>query len=132
MDEACLAKDELLKEAKMAALTCLEAASHMNKLPLSEQQVIMLGIADIIIDTFAMESAILRTTKPHHQDLTQVFCCDAIQRIEANTRNTLSALPGGSELLARLPAQPQFPQCNTVAARQRIAKALVEAEQWIY
>jgi alkylation response protein AidB-like acyl-CoA dehydrogenase len=130
--QSSLAKNELLNKAKIAALTCLDAAAQLNKLPLSEQQAIMLGIADVIIDTFAMESAILRTTKPHHQDLTQVFCCDTIQRIEANTRNTLSALPGGSELLARLPAQPQFPQCNTVAARQRIAKALVEAEQWIY
>jgi hypothetical protein len=41
--------------------------------------------------------------------MTQVFCADAIQRIEANVNNTLA-----------------------VAARQRIAKNLVEANRWIY
>ena len=130
-DEPRLAKDELLNKAKKAALTCLDAAAQMNKLPLSEQQVIMLGIADIIIDTFAMESAMLRTKSSYHRDITQVFCSDAIQRIEANMKSTLSAIPAGSELWSRLPAQHQFPHLNTVAARERIAKALVEAERWI-
>ena len=131
IDSGDLAKDELLSKAKKAALTCLAAAAQINKLPLSEQQVIMLQIADIVIDTFAMESAILRSTTSYHANLTQVFCCDAIQRIEANVRNTLSAIPGTSELWARFSEEPQLPHQNTVAARQRIAKALVEAERWI-
>ena len=130
-NEPRLAKDELLNKAKKAALTCLDAAAQMNKLPLSEQQVIMLGIADIIIDTFAMESAMLRTKSSYHVDIAQVFCSDAIQRIEANVKSTLSAIPEGRELWARLPAPQQFPHLNTVAARERIAKALVEAERWI-
>ena len=99
---------KLLQKAKDAALTSLSRAAQMNKLPLSEQQVIMLGIADMIIDTYAMESAILRSEKlsdvSSHLDMTQVFCSDAIQRIEA----TLAAT-------------------DTVAARQRIAKSLVES-----
>ena len=53
------------------------------------------------------------------------------QRIEANMKSTLSAIPAGRELWSRLPAQHQFPHLNTVAARERIAKALVEAERWI-
>jgi len=126
IDERRLAKDELLNKAKQAVLTCLYVTAQMNKLPLSEQQVIMLGIADVIIDTYAMESAILRATTSYHRDLTQVFCCDAIQRIEANVKSTLSAIPDGNELWSRLRAQPEFPLWNTVAARQRIAKALVE------
>ena len=130
-DEPCLAKDKLLNKAKQAALTCVDAATQMNKLPLSEQQVIMQQIADVIIDTFAMESAILRATTSYHADLTQVFCSDAIQRIEANVKSTFSAIRETSELWARLSEQPQLPHQNTVAARQRIAKALVEAERWI-
>jgi alkylation response protein AidB-like acyl-CoA dehydrogenase len=116
---------KLLHQAKSAALSSLELATQMNKLPLSEQQVIIMGIADIIIDTFAMESAILRTTTPHQFDMTQVFCVDAIQRIEATLKNTVSAIGEAGEvstLLSQLPVQ------NTVAMRQRIAKALVEAE----
>lgn len=126
IDERSLAKDELLNKAKRATLTCLDVTAQMNKLPLSEQQVIMLGIADVIIDTYAMESALLRATTPYQADLTQVFCCDAIERIEANVRSTLSAIPEGRELWSRLPSQPEFPHWNTVAGRQRIAKMLVE------
>jgi alkylation response protein AidB-like acyl-CoA dehydrogenase len=124
-DEPRLAKDELLNKAKRASLTCLEAAAQMNKLPLSEQQVIMLGIADIIIDTFAMESAMLRAKSSYHVDIMQVFCSDAIQRIEANVKTTLAATPESKELWALLPAPNQFPHLNTVAARERIAKALL-------
>lgn len=139
IDESGFAEDEglltherkLLGKAKNAALTSLELAARTNKLSLSEQQVIMLGIADIFIDTFAMESGILRSTTSHQVDITQVFCCDAIQRIEATVKSTLSAMSGGNDLCARLTAQPQLPHRNTVAARQRIAKALVEAERWI-
>ena len=102
----------LLRRAKQAALTSLKMAAQMNKLALSEQQVIMMGIADIIIDTYAMESAILRTQKAgaptSYADMTQVFCADAIQRIEATLKNTISAIDGR----------------GPVAARQRIAKTI--------
>ena len=93
----------------------------------------MLGIADVIIDTFAMESAILRakTTSSYQVDITQVFCSDAMQRIEATVRSTLSAMPGGVEMSDLLAADPQFTPRTTVAARQRIAKPLIEAERWI-
>jgi len=102
----------LLRKAKTAALTSLTMAAQMNKLPLSEQQAIMMGIADIIIDTYAMESAILRTQKAgapsSYADMTQVFCADAIQRIEVTLKNTISAID----------------RRGPFALRQRIAKAI--------
>jgi hypothetical protein len=132
-DEELLSHErKLLDKAKKAAVISLEAAARSNKLPLSEQQVIMLGIADVIIDTFAMESAILRATTSYHVDIAQVFCSDAIQRIEAAMNNTLAAIAVDNELSTRWAAQPQFPHRNTVATRQRIAKGLVEAERWIF
>lgn len=102
----------LLRRAKQAALTGLRMAVQMNKLSLSEQQAIMLGIADIIIDTYAMESAILRTQKAaapsSYVDMTGVFCADAIQRIEVTLKNIISATDGRGPL----------------AVRQRIARAI--------
>jgi len=123
-DESLAQARKLLHQAKTAALSSLALAAQM-KLPLSEQQVVMMGIADIVIDAFAMESAILRASTPHHVDMTQVFCADAIQRIEATLRNTVSAIGDPGELCGVTPH-------STVAARQRIAKALVGAERWIY
>jgi alkylation response protein AidB-like acyl-CoA dehydrogenase len=102
----------LLQKAKSAALTGLRMAAQMTKLTLSEQQAIIMGIADIIIDTYAMESAILRTEKAgaasSYVDMTQVFCADAIQRTEATLKNTISAIDGRGPL----------------AVRQRIAKTI--------
>ena len=111
--DAKLLKEEqsLLRKAKQAALTSLRMAAQMNKLTLSEQQAIMMGIADIIIDTYAMESAVLRTQKAgapsSYVDMTQVFCADAIQRIDAILKNTISAIDGR----------------GPIAVRQRIARA---------
>jgi alkylation response protein AidB-like acyl-CoA dehydrogenase len=102
----------LLQKAKNAALTSLGLAAQMNKLALPEQQAIMMGIADIIVDTYAMESALLRSEKSgatsSYTDMTHVFCADAIQRLDATMQNTISAINGG----------------GTVAARQRIAKTI--------
>jgi alkylation response protein AidB-like acyl-CoA dehydrogenase len=102
----------LLRRAKQAALTGLKMAVQMNKLSLSEQQAIMLAIADIIIDTYAMESAILRTQKAaapsSYVDMTEVFCADAIQRIEVTLKNIISATDGRGPL----------------AVRQRLARAI--------
>jgi hypothetical protein len=72
-----------------------------------------------------MESAMLRAKSSYHVDIMQVFCSDAIQRIEANVKTTLAATPESKELWALLPAPHQFPHLNTVAARERIAKALL-------
>lgn len=102
----------LLRNAKQAALTSLRLAAQMNKLTLSEQQAIMMGIADIIIDTYAMESAILRTQKAgapqSFVDMTHVFCADAIHRIEATLKNTMAAIDGR----------------GPIAVRQRIARGI--------
>ena len=111
-DDQPLYEQSLLRRAKQAALTSLRMAAQMNKLSLSEQQAIMMGIADIIIDTYAMESAILRTQKAaapsSYVDMTQVFCADAIQRIEVTLKNIISGTDGRGPL----------------AVRQRIAKAI--------
>ena len=105
-------EQSLVRRARQAALTSLRMAAQMNKLALSEQQAIMMGIADIIIDTYAMESALLRTQKAaatsSYLDMTQVFCADAMQRIEATLTNTISAIDGR----------------GPVKLRQRIAKTI--------
>ena len=105
-------EQSVLREAKQASRTSLRMAAQMSKLTLSEQQAIMMAIADIIIDTYAMESAILRTQKAgapsSFVDMTGVFCADAIQRIQANLKNTVSAIDGR----------------GPIAVRQRIARAI--------
>jgi alkylation response protein AidB-like acyl-CoA dehydrogenase len=145
-DEGLLAAEQkLAKNAKKVALMTLGTAAQKFMLKLGDQQEILLGIADIIMDTYAMESAILRARKlsasageaaaARYLDMTQVFCNDAVQRIESRAKNTLAAMAEGDELRTLLAALRRFTKLtpmNTVAARQRIAGVMIEANKWTY
>src|SRR5438128_5846275 len=97
------------------------------------------------MDTYAMETAILRTQKlvasqgekvaARYIDMTRVFCNDAVERIEARAKNTLAGMAEGDELRTLLAALRRFTKLqpmNTIAARQRIANDLIAANKWIY
>jgi alkylation response protein AidB-like acyl-CoA dehydrogenase len=145
-DEGVLAvESKLARNAKKVALMILGTAAQKYMMKLAEQQEILLGIADVIIDTYAMESAILRAQKlaasqgeaaaERYIDMTRVFCNDAVERIEAQAKNTLSGMAEGDELRTLLAALRRFTKhtpVNTIAARQRIAGVLIDANKWAY
>jgi hypothetical protein len=112
---------------------------------LGDQQEILMGIADIIMDTYAMETAILRARKlaaaqgenaiARYLDMTRVFCNDAVGRIESRAKSTLGGMAEGDELRTLLAALRRFTKLqpmNTIAARQRIADDMIAANKWIY
>ncbi|HVS83059.1 MAG TPA: acyl-CoA dehydrogenase family protein [Pyrinomonadaceae bacterium] len=146
LDEGLLAAEQkLAMNAKKVALMTLGTAAQKYMMGLADQQEILMGVADIVIDTYAMESAILRTLKmagsqgekaaAPYTDMTRTFCNDAIERIEAHAKNTLAAMAEGDELRTLLAALRRFTKMtpmNTVAARQRIANAMIEANRYVY
>jgi len=146
LDDSLLATEQkLAQNAKKVALMTLGTAAQKYMMGLSEQQEILMSIADITMDTYAMESAILRTKKmaaasgedsaAPYAEITRVFCNDAIERIEAAAKNTLAAMAEGDELRTLLAALRRFTKMtpmNTVAARQRIAQAMIEANRYVY
>ncbi len=104
-----------------------------------------MGIADIIMDTYAMESAILRARKlaaaqgeeaaARYLDMTRVFCNDAVERIGARAKNTLAGMSEGDELRTLLAALRRFTKLqpmNTIAARQRVADEMITANRYVY
>jgi hypothetical protein len=145
-DESLLAAEQkLAANAKKVALMTLGTAAQKYMMGLADQQEILMGVADIIMDAYAMESAILRTQKlaaaqgekvaERFVDMTRVFCNDAVERIEAHGKNTLAAMADGDELRTLLAALRRFTKMtpiNTVAARQRIANAMIEANKYVY
>ena len=144
-DSLLAAEEKLAKNAKKVALMTLGTAAQKYMMKLAEQQEILIGIADIIMDTYAMESAILRARKlaasqgentaARYLDMTSVFCNDAVERIETRAKNTLAAMAEGDELRTLLAALRRFTKwqpINSVAARQRIADDLIAANKWIY
>ncbi len=145
-DEQVLAAEQKLAlNAKKVALMTLGTAAQKYMMKLGDQQEVLMGIADIIIDTYAMECAILRTQKlivaqgeagaERFIDMTRVFCNDAVERIEARAKNTLAAMAEGDELRTLLAALRRFVKLtpmNTVIARQRIADVMIDANRYAY
>ena len=145
-DEQVLAAEQkLAANAKKVALMTLGTAAQKYMMKLGDQQEVLMGIADIIIDTYAMECAILRTQKlvaaqgeaavARYIDMTRVFCNDAVERIEAHAKNTLAAMAEGDELRTLLAALRRFTKLtpmNTVVARQRIADVMIAANRYAY
>src|ERR687884_848819 len=145
-DEAVLtAEMKLAQNAKKVALMTLGTAAQKYMMKLADQQEILMGVADIIMDTYAMESAILRALKlaakqgeeaaARYLDMTRVFCNDAVERIDAHAKNTLAAMSEGDELRTLLAALRRFTKLtpvNTIAARQRIADVLIKANKYAY
>ena len=144
-DSLLAAEQKLTANAKKVALMTLGTAAQKYMMKLGDQQEILMGIADIIMDTYAMETAILRARKlaasqgenaaERYLDMTRVFCNDAVGRIEAKAKSTLAGMSEGDELRTLLAALRRFTKLqpmNTIGARQRIANDLIAANKWIY
>ena len=140
------AETKLAQNAKKVALMVLGTAAQKYMMGLSDQQEVLLNCADIIMDAYQMETAILRTKKyaevngedaaARYIDMAGVFCNDAIQRVEAKAKNTIAAIAEGDEGRTLLVALKRFTKnnspINTIAARQRIAATLIEANTYVF
>jgi len=137
---------KLAQNAKKISLMVLGTAAQKYMMGLAEQQEVLLNCADIIMDAYQMETAILRAKKyidangeeaaARYIDLAGVFCNDAIQRIEMKARNTLAAIAEGDEGRTLLTALKRFTKnnfpINTIAARQRVADDLIQANTYAF
>ncbi len=142
-EEILAAEMKLAAGAKKVALMTLGAAAQKFMMKLAEQQEVLLNIADIIMDAYAMESAILRAQKlvtasgeeanARYLDITRVFCNDAITRIETSAKTALAGTVEGDELRTMLAALRRFTKhtpTNTIEARQRIADTLISSNRY--
>ncbi len=108
-----------------------------------EQEVLSL-LADMLIDTYASESAVLRAqdaaarTLPHadlHADAARVFVNEAAGRIEMAARNALAAMADGDTLRTQLAALRRLLKvtpANCVVMRRRLANAAVARGGYLF
>jgi hypothetical protein len=111
---------------------------------LNKEQEILRDIADIAIETFAMESALLRTKKAISKngedkeqakiDLTRAFIYESFQRVESFARHTLAALEEGDVLRTQLSVLKRLTRLeplNEVALKRTIAARILDAEKYV-
>ncbi len=88
------------------------------------------------METFAMESAQLRSQKTRHAAWTSAQCCsrDAMARIEMFARPVLAACSEGDALRANMAVLRRFAKyepVDSIALRRRIAERLLTAGRYV-
>ncbi len=128
---------ELLSVAKRLVLYTLGNVKVAFGSSLSEEQEVLGHIADIIIDTYALESVTLRTEKLFATgkgaqtevtlDITNVFAADTADRLTHSIRQILATLNKDDRSEQDVLRVVPLKSYNTVAARRRIADAIINA-----
>jgi len=128
---------------KKVALMVLGTAMQTYGPKLNDEQEVLSYVADIMIDTFAAESAVLRAAAAAsaslpraelHEAAARTFVNDAAQRVDGAARSALAAMAEGDTLrtlLAALRRVLKVTPVNTVVLRRRLADATVERGRYI-
>jgi alkylation response protein AidB-like acyl-CoA dehydrogenase len=138
-DEGPLADERRAVEAfKKTALMVFGLAMQTYGQKLTDEQEVLMHLADIAIDVYSAESATLRAQAAAaeqapraalHADAARVFVNDAAFRIDASARQALATMVDGDTLrtmLAALRRLLKVVPVNTTAMRRRLADATVE------
>lgn len=142
-DEPLAKEKYLVANAKKIGLLALGLAVQKYGEALETEQEILVNIADILIHTFAIESAVLRTEKAiaksgadkNSQKLlyTEIFCQEAFQKIEQDAKETLIALEQGDTLRMMLSALRKFTRhtpVNIIAKKREAAIKIIDVERY--
>ncbi len=127
----------LVHSAKKVALFAIGIAYQRYAAELEKQQELLMNISDIVLEVFAMESALLRSRKiaasgkgTIASNLCAVFLREAMDRAEVSSRNVIGNCSGGNVLrenMAALRSFASYDPLDAIALRRNIASQLLAA-----
>ncbi len=130
---------KLVAQAKKLGLFVSGSATQKYMQAIQDQQEVMGAIADMVIQTYAMESAVLRAQKIAGSKgetaaalpvaMTRVYLSQAMETIEASAKKIIAAVAEGDVLrtqLAILRRLAKHEPFNTIELRQLIAQKTIE------
>src|SRR5579862_3532979 len=130
---------KLVGQAKKLGLFVAGAATQKYMQAIQDQQEVMVAIADMVIETYAMESAVLRAQKIAETKgeaaaalpvaMTRVYLSHAMEKIEAAAKKVIAAVAEGDMLrtqLAILRRLAKHEPFNTIELRQQIAQKIID------
>ena len=143
-EEGVLAKEKnMVSMAKKIGLLSAGAAAQKYMEKLAGHQEIVALIAEIIIEIFAMESALLRTMKKVEKEgddaskiqlaATCVYINDSFARVDILARQIFAAISEGEELRTQLMALKKLARhtpINTIALRREIAESIIPVARY--
>ncbi|MET0624776.1 MAG: acyl-CoA dehydrogenase family protein [Pyrinomonadaceae bacterium] len=137
------AERDLLTRGKRLVIFTLGLSKETYGDGLAEEQEVLAHVADITAEVYALESALLRTEKLLASkgeaavfvqlDAARVYASDAADRMAHSARQIVAALADGGDsraLLEGVRALTHHTPPNTVAARRRIADAVLKAGRY--
>jgi len=142
-EETVLGEESRAVDAfKKSALMVLGLAMQTYMQKLADQQEVLMHLADMLMDVYAAEGAVLRARaadgRPRaslHADAARVFVSDAAMRIDASAREALAAMVEGDTLrvtLAALRRLVKTAPVNTTALRRRLADEAVASGGYLF
>jgi butyryl-CoA dehydrogenase len=144
-EEGVLATERaLVANMKKLALFAAGAASQKYNTALADQQEIIATLADMIIETFASESCVLRAQKMAASKgesgaelaiaMTQAYVAEAMAKIEVAGKRVIAAVADGDMLrtqTAILRRLSKHDPVNTIGLRQQIAAKVLDAGKYV-
>jgi len=134
---------KVISNLKKAGLLVAGGAVQKLAATLQKEQEVVMNIADMIGYVYLAESALLRVEKlteqrgqdavPVQLDMARVYLHTAVDHVYLAGKEALNAFAEGDELKMMLMGLRRFTKTepyNTKAARQRVAKRLIEANGW--
>jgi butyryl-CoA dehydrogenase len=134
---------KLVAQAKKLGLFVSGAATQKYMQAIQDQQEVMGAIADMTIEIYAMESAVLRAQKMVEQKgeasaalaiaMTRVYLTQALEKVEAAAKKVIADVAEGDMLRTQLAIVRRLSKhepFNTIALRQQIAQKTIEAGKY--
>jgi len=134
---------KLVAQAKKLGLFAAGSATQKYMQAIQDQQEVMGAIADMTIETYAMESAVLRAQKLVESKgekeaalaiaMTRVYLTQAMEKIEAAAKRVIAAVAEGDMLrtqLAILRRLAKYEPFNMIELRQKIAQRAIEVGRY--
>jgi alkylation response protein AidB-like acyl-CoA dehydrogenase len=133
-----------IESAKKATLLVLGLAMQTYRDKLADQQEVLMHAADMLMETFGAESALLRALAAdggaaprasHHAAAARIYVNDAAMRVEASARQALASIVEGDTLRTMLAALRRlFKQLpvNTAALRRTLADEAVARGAYVF
>jgi butyryl-CoA dehydrogenase len=131
----------LLARAKHLTLWLFGQATKRYGKGFSSEQEVVARLADMAIEVYALESAILRADKIVTRggghtglatDIVRVFASDSVDRLTHSAKNALSAIAAddAGPAIEKIHTMLHHAPVDTVATRRRIANAIIEANRY--
>jgi len=140
-----IAEKKVLRNLKKAALMVAGAAVQKFMMTLSDEQEILMNIADMVIEIYAAESALLRVEKligikgeealTLQKLLALVYLHEAVEKVNNAGRAAITSFAEGDELRGMLMGLKRFTKIepmNLKDARRKIADAMVAENKYIF